>query len=321
MEFDSKTEPWVTFCMTTYKRPEFLRNQLESLFRQTDPNFYVVISDNDPEASARNVVEQFNDDRLFYYHNGENLGMIRSFNKSIQHAQTAYLVMLTDDDHVHEDMLAEFNKIISRHNNYPIYIGCVRTNKNPNETEVLAKEDFVFQILNPDKTKTILWSSCILETETVRAFGGIPEFGSPHFADHALLLLCGKYKGGVVINKTFGSLASHDQNFSKSHFELYYKGCKGFYEFISSNFEVSFYEKKNINALERHIYTWFLDNYFILKKYFTFKRFQKETLSEIDSFAARILDLSFMKPVRSKFRLRQFIFFIKAPLFFIKYRL
>ena len=320
MELIEENKPWVTFCMTTYKRPEFLKKQLLSLSRQTFPNFQVVISDNDPDASARKIVEAFNDQRFCYYHNGENIGMIASFNKSIHKAITPYIVMLTDDDHVDENMLKEFKAIIEKYPGYPIYMGCKRSDKEHDEIEIFDNENFIFQFLHPGRTSIILWSSCLLDRETVQEFGGIPDFGSPHFADHALLLLCGKNKGGVFINKMYGSLASHDQNFSKSHFDLYYKGCVGFYNFITSNFEKKFYKKDNINALEQHLQKWFLDNYFALKKYFTYKNYQEETLNEIKTFSEKILSLSFMKSALSKFRIRQLLFLFKVPFFFIKYR-
>jgi glycosyltransferase involved in cell wall biosynthesis len=320
MELIEENKPWVTFCMTTYKRPEFLKKQLLSLSRQTFSNFQVVISDNDPDASGREIVEAFHDQRFRYYPNGKNIGMIASFNKSIEKAFTPYIVMLTDDDHVDENMLNEFNSVIEKHPGYPIYLGCKRSDKKQDEVEIFDNENYVFEFLHPGRTLVILWSSCLLDRKTVQEFGGIPDFGSPHFADHALLLLCGKNKGGVFINKLYGSLASHDQNFSKSHFDLYYQGCVGFYNFITSNFEERIFKKDNINALEEHLHIWFLNNYFALKKYFTYKNYQEEILNEINSFSEKILSLSFMKSALLKFRIRQLVFLFKAPFFFIKYR-
>ena len=52
--------------MTTYKRPEFLKNQLNSLLKQTFKNFHVIISDND--CSKREViVNEINDPRISYH--------------------------------------------------------------------------------------------------------------------------------------------------------------------------------------------------------------------------------------------------------------
>jgi glycosyltransferase involved in cell wall biosynthesis len=319
MEQVEEGQAWVSFCISTYKRPSFLKRQLISLSQQTIPNFDVVVCDNDPEASAEGIVKEFNDKRFFYYHNERNLGMILSFNRAIEKATTPYIVMLTDDDHVDTNMLKEFKSIINLHPGYPAYLGCKRKNVLSKKVKIFDKENYAFQLLDPGKTETILWSSCILEAAIVKRFGGIPDFGSPHFADHALLVLCGKNRGGVFINKVYGSLASHDQNFSKGHFDLYYKGCAGFYQFVTSNFDISSYKKNGVNALEKHLHNWFLNNYFILKKYFTYKKYNHETLQDIDDFSHKIMSLSFMKPVSWKFQLMQIGFLLKKPLFLIKY--
>ena len=56
-------KPWASFCMSTYKRPEFLKNQIEILLQQTFQNYEIVIADNDPDASGKVVVEAFKDKR------------------------------------------------------------------------------------------------------------------------------------------------------------------------------------------------------------------------------------------------------------------
>ena len=80
----NEIQPWVSFCMSTFKRPALLKTQLSSLLQQTLKDFEIVVSDNDPDSSAREVVSEFNDNRVKYFSNKENLGMINSFNKSIE---------------------------------------------------------------------------------------------------------------------------------------------------------------------------------------------------------------------------------------------
>src|SRR5664279_265888 len=109
MEPVTDNKPWVSFCMTTYKRPEFLRNQLLSLQKQTFSNFKVIISDNDREASGESIVREINDPRIIYACNEVNLGMVKSFNRSLAKADTEYVVMSTDDDPVYPQMLQTLN--------------------------------------------------------------------------------------------------------------------------------------------------------------------------------------------------------------------
>ena len=143
----NESKPWVTFCMTTYKRPEFLKKQLTCLSNQTFTNFHVVISDNDPEASAEGIVRAFNDNRFLYYHNERNLGMILSFNRAIEKAATPYIVMLTDDDHVDKNMLKNL-KVLSIYIPVIPLILVVRDKNIPGkQVEIFDKENYVFELL------------------------------------------------------------------------------------------------------------------------------------------------------------------------------
>ena len=244
-------QAWVSFCISTFKRPELLKQQLQLLLLQTFSNFNIVVSDNDPEASARIICESLNDNRIKYFHNSDNLGMIKSFNKSIERSVTDYIVMVTDDDPIEKDFLERFNKLYQEYPEYSIYCGFIRKNHKPESVELIGKKKFIQEILDPDKTLKILWSSSIIKKSDALKVGYIPDYGSPHLADHAFLALVGNVNGGIIINKMYSSLTSHNTNFSKSHFESYLSGCKGFYTIFS---ELKHPNKQQIlNAVSKHL--------------------------------------------------------------------
>ncbi|HMU46079.1 MAG TPA: glycosyltransferase family 2 protein [Chitinophagaceae bacterium] len=302
---------WVSFCISTYKRPEILRKQLELLSKQTFPLFEVVISDNDPGASAREVVNQMNDERFRYWHNGENLGMIKSFNKSIERAGTDFIVMVTDDDPVQPDFLEKFYKLHLEYPDYSIYCGFLRKGKSESQVEIILSNEFLTEVLDPGKTTNILWSSSVIRREDAVSIGLIPDYGSPHLADHAFLALVGTVKGGIVINKMYSSLFSHDTNYSKSNLINYVNGCKGFYHWtldrFSTNPEFVTYKKTAL----KHLENWFLANFFGLRKYYVKNGEQKEKISELDSCAKEIMSLEYMRGVRVKYSLKKILFRIK----------
>ncbi len=132
-------EPLVSFCISTYHRPEFLRKQITSLLTQTFPYFNIVISDNDPNSSAKNVAESFQDKRVKYFHNGENLGMMKSFNKSIERAESDYIVMVTDDDPVDSNLLSDFYELHKELPGYSIYGGFCRRRKKYGNIEIIQR--------------------------------------------------------------------------------------------------------------------------------------------------------------------------------------
>lgn len=305
--------PWVSFCISTYKRPVFLRQQIASLLQQEDPGFEIVISDNDPESSARDIVSLFQDERIRYFKNDDNLGMIKSFNKSIERARTAYITMVTDDDPIDKSFLKNMRSLKEKFPGYSLYGGFFRVNKDPLEVEKIEKDHFLQEILDPQRTSTILWSSCILNRAHAMEAGKIPDFGSPHLADHALLVLTGSQHGGVITNTMFSSLSVHETNFSKLNFSTYVQGCKGFYETMSAFIAKTRHPEANSKAVENHLAHWFIPCIFNLKKYYTIKK-DKEKLTQIDECASQILALPFMKSVRGRFIRKELALWLKKTL-------
>ncbi len=310
MPVTNQTLPWVSFCISTYKRPELLKQQIGLLLNQSDENFEIVISDNDEEGSAEPVINSFEDSRIRYFKNEENLGMIRSFNKSIERASTEFIVMVTDDDPIERDFLDTLYQLFLQYPDYSIYCGFQRPGSLVSAIEIISADDFPVELLDPKKTSNLLWSSAVMRRDHVLQVGLIPDYGSPHLADHAFMAKVGSIAGGVVMNKMFSSLSSHETNFSKSNFDSYVQGCEGFYHFILASFRSHrCYDAYN-QAVLRHLGHWFISNFFNLKKYFTKKK-NKEILRELDEYAKKIRSFDFMKRFNTRFYLKSMIFSIK----------
>ncbi len=306
--------PWVSFCMSTYKRPGLLKTQLSSILQQTFSNFEVVISDNDPDCSAKETVSGFQDKRLQYFSNVENLGMIKSFNKSIERSRGRYVVMITDDDPVLPEMLEKFYKIINENPGFGIYCGCERGGIESGKIDKFDGHDFVFQLLHPLHTKNLLWSSCLLDAQVLKDTGGMPNYGSPHLADHVMLAFCGGVNGGVMINQMYSQLTEHDNNFSKNNIDLYYIACQEFYKLITSSFDQKAYIKNGENALLKHLERWFITYSFALRKYYTHTSPDEQKIKSINADAKKALALPFMQQVRNRYFLKLTIFKIKSVL-------
>ena len=315
MEFEENIKPWVSFCMSTYKRPGLLKQQLDLILKQQFKNFEIVISDNDPDSSAASVIKAIGDPRLKYFPNMTNIGMMKSFNKSIERSAADYVIMITDDDPVDDNMLSHFYELMIKYPGFGIYVGCKRTAKEKYAVEVFDEENFLFQILHPALTSNLLWSSCLLSKDILLSIGGVPDYGSPHLADHAMMALCGNKNGGVMINNMFSSLTAHDNNFSKSNLSLYYTACTEFYNLITNTVDKNRYIKDGQNALLKHLERWFLISMFSLRKYFTYTDNKREVVSQVRVVSQRILQLNFMNYLRTKYKLKLLIFHLKRPLF------
>ena len=229
-------KPWVSFCMSTYKRPEFLEKQIDCLLKQIFTSFEIIISDNDPEGSGNIAVAKFNDARIKYQINKENLGMVKSFNASLNRSLGQYIVMITDDDPVYPDMLQTLYDLSVNNPGYGVYqagceilcyspfnakvmrskVGlnsCLSNDLSYNEIKKYSAEEFPYVFFQGKLGALMLWSVGIVEREIALKVGGMPDYGTEYFTDHAYIVANASEKGMLYLNRSLGYQAIHGENF------------------------------------------------------------------------------------------------------------
>ncbi|NOT52329.1 MAG: glycosyltransferase family 2 protein [Chitinophagaceae bacterium] len=316
---DMNEMPWASFCMSTYKRPGFLKTQIESLLQQTFRNFEIVISDNDPDASGKAIVETFNDLRVKYFPNGENLGMVKSFNKSIDRARSEFIVMVTDDDPVDPQFLSFVHGLVKQYPGHSLYAGFKRKGKREEEVELLNKNVFLREILDTGKTTKLLWSSCLLRKEALVKIGKLADYGGGHLVDHAMISMTGSINGGVVVNKMYSDVVLHETNYTKSNLPVYPLSCIGFYNLVSTFCKENNSFRENEVVIKKHLHKWFIDCMFNLRRFYSAGNIKdQKRIKEVDSIAKQIMEFPFMKNIIPKYKVKYFIFWIKMKLGMIK---
>ena len=108
----------------------------------------------------------------------------------------------------------------------------------------------------------------------------IPDYGSPHLIDHALLAMVGSENGCVIKNAIYSTHFLHGNNYSRSNFDSYFVGCAGFYRVLSNHF-ANFKNRQIENVIKKHLKTWFISISFSLRRFF---KNDKNKIKEIDSF-------------------------------------
>ena len=250
------TSPLVSFCFTTFKRHTHLMATLESIRKQSFIDYEVIVSDNDPEGSGRSVVEGFNDLRFKYFPNPENLGMKKSFNKSLERSSGNYIVMIADDDPVYPDMLETLINLKNKYPGYGMYLGgcdlfcthhqvaelyglkvgtntCLSNKHDLNYTEVFQPGDFVKKLFTFGIFPHYLWSTGIVKREILIERGGVPDYGTPFLGDYAYLSIMGSHSGCVIVNRSLGCQTVHDQNFGRNQNEQLLTVVTNFPKYLS----------------------------------------------------------------------------------------
>ena len=114
----SMSKPLVSITIPTFKRPELLKEAVESVLKQRDfSDFEIVIVDNDSERLYSDKIIRFlselNDERIRYYINEQNVGVFGNWNRCIELASGTWMTVLSDDDLLFKNYLSTLtNEII-----------------------------------------------------------------------------------------------------------------------------------------------------------------------------------------------------------------
>lgn len=113
------TAPRFSIVVPTYKRLETLKDTVTSaLTQKTEVPFDVIVVEDNPEPDSPicRYLTALDDDRLSYYRNEKNLGLVDNFNRAVSLSDAPYAVLVHDDDYLLPDYIESIDKVISLKN-------------------------------------------------------------------------------------------------------------------------------------------------------------------------------------------------------------
>lgn len=315
--------PKVSFCFTTFKRFDYLRKTLESVRDQTIHDFEVIVSDNDPEQSGKDVVQSF-DSRFKYFPNEANLGMKKSFNKSLERSSGEFIVMIADDDPVYPDMLETLLNLEKKYPGHGMYLGgcnwfCTEpdladfyhckvgvnsclAHRSIDEVQEFNAEQFLQSFFNFKVFPNYLWSCAIVRRDVMVEMGGVPDYGTAFLGDYAYMSIMGGHSGCVTINKALGHQTLHRENFGRAQNEQLISVGPNFIDYVSArlsrlgNWEII---KKQ---MEHFVAVWLVRHLAFLTGYSKESK-DWNNLKELKDCEKKIFRIPFMKPYKVKYYL------------------
>jgi glycosyltransferase involved in cell wall biosynthesis len=315
--------PLISFCISTFKRKEYLEQTLQSIRLQTYSNFEVVVSDNDVEQSGRATVENFNDARFKYFVNEVNLGMKKSFNRSLQKSTGSFIVMIADDDPVYPDMLQTLVDLYNKYPTYGMYLGgcnwvCTNpkiaslyslkvgmnsclANKNLKDITEYSASEFLKNFFNFNIFPSYLWSTCMVKRDILTENGGVPDYDTAFLGDYAYLSVMASHSGCVVINFPLGHQTIHEQNFGRAQNEQIGKAATNFIEYVSQRIKHVDDWPIIKRDMERFVALWVVTHLAFLKRYYSM--FGNDDV-DISVYETQIFALPFLRKYRTKYFLK-----------------
>ena len=96
--------PTISVCVLTYNRKDYLKETLESVFRQTYKDFEVIVLDDGSSDGTEEMIKGMKFPVRYYWQ--ENKGDAGAKNAAIKMASGKYVSLLDSDDLLFDDALA-----------------------------------------------------------------------------------------------------------------------------------------------------------------------------------------------------------------------
>lgn len=124
-----KKTPLVAILVATYNGETYLKEQLDSLLRQSYQNIKIYISDDNSCDATLEIVKLYQTrytDKIFYSRNTNNLGFIKNFENLLLECREDYIALSDQDDIWHPDKLLKqmqaMQKIEELYKNRPLLV-------------------------------------------------------------------------------------------------------------------------------------------------------------------------------------------------------
>ena len=93
------SSPTITFAVPFYENLAFLGQAIESVLRQSRDDWDLILVDDNPrDQGARQLIDRYNDSRIRYFKNTQNLGLAGNWNRCLDLAETDLVTLLHADD-------------------------------------------------------------------------------------------------------------------------------------------------------------------------------------------------------------------------------
>lgn len=107
----------ISFILPAYKG-KFLREAINSILAQDYTDFELIVVDDCSPDSIREIVDSYDDKRVSYYRNEQNIGgkdLVAQWNHCLEYAKGDYVILATDDDLYEPNFLSTFVPLIEKY--------------------------------------------------------------------------------------------------------------------------------------------------------------------------------------------------------------
>ena len=196
-----------TFLLPAYKAT-YLREAIQSIVDQTIDGWQLIVSDDCSPEDILSVVQQFDDERIIYRRNEENIGgrnLVEHWNLLLSLCQTEFCIMASDDDVYFPTFLEKIGNLIEKYpkcNLFHARAYCIDAEGDIFKIDA-RYEEFVNQL---DYLQTYYYwnhieciANNVFRTQALKDYGGFVDFPLAWYSDTATCNMLAK--NGVANTK------------------------------------------------------------------------------------------------------------------------
>lgn len=248
----------------------YLKEAIDSVLNQTYTYFeLIIVNDNSPEK-IEEVVSTYNDKRIKYYKNENNLGKISialNWNKCLSYANGEFFVLLCDDDIMLPNFIATMFRLAKQNPHCNVFK--TRTTLIDSKTNITIGQsprfpqyetfiDFLSNTIIGKRKHTI--SEFLYRTQHIQQLGGYQIYPAGYYADDASILLFCNDSGIISTEESLIIYRKSENNISSSsHWNIEKsKAALKYYQWLMNNFSMN-QQKEQIlvQRLDFDLYTYF----------------------------------------------------------------
>ena len=132
--------PLVSICIPTYNRAGFISKAIDSALAQSYRNIEVLVVDNASQDNIELVIDKYQDPKLKFFKNNQNLGMYGNFNRCIELSKGEYIHILHSDDYIDSDFTKTCVEFMESHPRVRMTFGSAWYLSNNEQRKVAASD-------------------------------------------------------------------------------------------------------------------------------------------------------------------------------------
>lgn len=168
------SSPKVSVILPAYNAERFLKESIDSILNQTFPDFELIILNDGSTDKTEEIILSYNDPRIRYIKNEQNLKLIKTLNKGIDLAKGKYIARMDADD---ISLPERFEKEVAYLESHPdvAVVSCFPYNMNM-DGKLLGKSSY-FSVTRPLPCKfvsmfepSICHPICMFRADAIKSY-------------------------------------------------------------------------------------------------------------------------------------------------------